>query len=153
MYPDTPAAAVVKPWYLPAVDNIAHRCIEVDSQSLTVLPSVLILRDRYLRGNPVEQPQWKPHFAANSPSAVLDNMPVFIAQGLVDDIVHPEVTTDYVKRQCAAGANIEFETYKDVGHFEVRTTAAPDVSSWMLERLAGKPAAKGCTGNPGQPAP
>ena len=153
VYPDTPASAVVKPWYLPAVANIANRCIETNSQSLTVLPSVLILRDRFLLGNPVEQPQWKPHFAANSPSAAIDTVPLFIAQGLVDDIVHPGVTSDYVKRQCAAGANIEFETYKDVGHFELRTTAAADVSGWMLDRIAGKPAATGCTGNPGQPAP
>ena len=55
-----------------------------------------------------------------------------------------------MKEQCAAGANIEFETYKDVGHFEVRTTAAADVSGWMLDRIAGKPAATGCTGNPGR---
>ena len=144
VYPATPASAVVKPWYLPAV-VIANRCIETNSQSLTVLPSVWILRDRFLLGNPVEQPQWKPHFAANSPSAVIDTVPLFIAEGLVDDIVHPEVTTDYVTRQCAAGADIEYETYRDVGHFELRTTAAPDVSSWMLERLAGKPAATGCT--------
>ena len=95
VYPATPASAVVKPWYLPAVANIANRCIETNSQSLTVLPSVWILRDRFLLGNPVEQPQWKPALrgAANSPSAVIDTVPLFIAQGLVDDIVHPEVTS------------------------------------------------------------
>jgi acetyl esterase/lipase len=153
VYRDTPATAVVKPWYLPAVANIANRCIETNTQSLAVLPSVWILRDRFLKGDPVDVPQWKPHFVANSPSAVIDNVPVFIAQGDVDQIVHPDVTVDYVKKLCAAGATIEFETYKDVGHFEVRTTSAPDVSSWMLDRLAGKPAAAGCTGNPGQPSP
>jgi hypothetical protein len=68
-----------------------------------------------------------------------------VAQGLADTMVRPEVTERYVRDECAAGASIEFDTYRDAGHFAVRDIASPAVVSWLLDRLAGLPAPTGCS--------
>ena len=75
-----------------------------------------------------------------------------MAQGLTDTLVRPEVTEQYVRDQCAAGASIQFDTYPETGHFAVRTVAAPMVRDWLLARLNGEPAGSGCTTTE-QPAP
>jgi len=59
--------------------------------------------------------------------------------------VRPDVTLNYVKEQCAAGARLELYTYAGAGHFAVRTVAAPEVLAWLLARVGGTPAAPGCT--------
>jgi hypothetical protein len=72
-------------------------------------------------------------------------VPLLVAQGLTDTLVRPTVTKAFVRQQCAAGATIELHTYAGVGHFEVRTVAAPDVLAWLLARLDGAPVAAHCT--------
>ena len=58
--------------------------------------------------------------------------------------------TDYVKEQCAAGEH-RVRDVQDVGHFRLRTTAAADVSGWMLDRIAGKPARPAAPATPASP--
>ena len=145
VYPDTPASAIVKGRFLPAVENLATRCIEDNAQSLGVAPDVAILRNRYFSRNPVTDPAWKPHFAANTARAALHGAPVLVAQGLADAIVRPAVTERYVDAQCRAGADVDFWTYANVGHFQVRSVASPAVATWILDRIAGKPRPAGCS--------
>ncbi len=70
---------------------------------------------------------------------------MLVAQGVTDELVRADVTEAWVQQQCADGAVIELHTYAGVGHFEVRTTAAPAVAEWLQARLAGTPAATACS--------
>ena len=94
-------------------------------------------------------PSWNAHLAANSLGTVSHEIPLLVAQGLTDTIVRPDVTTAYVQAQCAAGANIELQTYPNTGHFQLRTAAAVPVRDWLLARVAGTPAATGCSATTG----
>jgi hypothetical protein len=73
------------------------------------------------------------------------SIPLLISQGLSDSLVRPDVTEAFVQQECAAGADIELDTYAGVGHFKVRTVAAARVVTWLLDRLQGNPALQGCT--------
>jgi len=70
---------------------------------------------------------------------------VLVAQGLIDDIVRPEVTERYVRNECDGGARVMFIQYTKAGHFNVRDLSAPAVAKWVLARLAGDLVASGCT--------
>jgi hypothetical protein len=105
---------------------------------------VLTLRDRFLKGNPTTNSAWHPHFVANSPATTIRGTPLLVAQGLIDDLVRPEVTEEYVDRQCQDGADVTLRTYPKAGHFSLRTIAAPDVADWMLARLDGQPTTSNC---------
>jgi acetyl esterase/lipase len=143
-YPDTPAHEVVHEEFLPAIDDLGSKCIETNAQSLLELPDILDLKGRFLSSDPSRQPDWKPHFVANTPAAAPLAVPLFVVQGTVDDIVDPTVTAAYVSRECAAGSVVDYKTYPGAGHFEIRTVAARDVADWLLARTAGEPAASTC---------
>ena len=143
-YPDTPANAIVHEEFIAPIRDLARKCIFTNDQDLVDVPDIVELRDRFLSTNPVEQPAWKPHFAANTPTEAPLPVPLLVAQGSIDEIVKPDVTRAYVERECAAGGNVEYKTYPEAGHFAVRTVAAPDVRDWMLARLDGQPASSDC---------
>ena len=80
-------------------------------------------------------------------------IPLLVAQGLTDTIVRPDVTAAWVQGQCTAGATIEYQTYPDTGHFQVRVAAAGPVKDWLLERVSGASSPTGCTDSTGPGAP
>ena len=90
------------------------------------------------------EPGCRRRIAQNAPSAVSPAVPLLVSQGLADTIVRPDITEAFVRAQCAAGAPVELDTYAGIGHFAVRTSAAPKVGAWLLDRLHGKPAPAGC---------
>jgi hypothetical protein len=147
-YPDTPARAIVHAELMPSIDNLAQGCIFTNAQNLVEAPDVVELRDRFLSTDPVNQPQWKPHFAENSPATAPLPVPLLVAQGTADEIVRPSVTASYVSDQCSHAGDVEFRTYAGIGHFEVRTTAAPDVRDWLLDRIGGQPTTPNCASLP-----
>jgi pimeloyl-ACP methyl ester carboxylesterase len=143
-YPDTPAADVVDSQYLPAIEDLDTKCIETNAQDLIEAPDIADLRRRFLAGDPADSPAWKPHFVANSPAVAPLTVPLFVAQGATDEIVHPEVTQEYVRGQCAAGGDVELKMYPDTGHFALKTVAAPDVFAWLTARIDGAPTTPNC---------
>ena len=143
-YPDTPATDVVASGFMPAVEDLGRKCIETNAQDLVEAPDIDDLRRRFLKGDPADSPAWKPHFAENTPATAPLTIPLFVAQGAIDQIVHPEVTQAYVKYECDAGGNVELTMYPDTGHFAVKTKAAPDVFAWLTARIAGEPATPNC---------
>jgi len=117
---------------------------EATDQGLSDLPDVGALEVELLSGDPADAPGWGEHLRQNAPSAVSPTVPLLVSQGLADTIVRPDITEAFVRAQCAAGAPVELDTYAGIGHFAVRTSAAPKVGAWLLDRLHGKPAPAGC---------
>jgi hypothetical protein len=143
-YPDADLASVVDPPARSLVRDIGSRCIATTDQGLTDIPEVLALQTTFLSTDPSTAPGWSQHLRENSAGDASTPIPLLVSQGLDDALVRPEVTTAYVRAQCAAGANIQFDTYPGVGHFEVRTVAAPTVRDWLVARLRGEPLEPGC---------
>lgn len=126
------------------VRNIGRRCVATTAQGLAMLPDVLALKVRFLSRNPVGAPGWDELLKENSPADPIA-APVLLTQGTTDPLVQPDVTAEYVQRQCAAGTAVDFRRYAGTGHFALQTVAAPDVVAWLLDRVGGDPAPAGCT--------
>jgi acetyl esterase/lipase len=143
-----PIEKVVAPSAMPAVEQLAQECIE----------SVFDVLARARTGHPLEQSfltvtnleatePWKSLLARNSPGALPNAVPVFIAQGSTDALVRPEVTRNYLRRLCAAGSKVRFLVMANVGHgFAGRDSAAAAVQ-WITQRFAGQPAPSDCGSN------
>jgi Secretory lipase len=144
-YPDADEATIVEPVARPFVHDLGEHCIATTAEGITDLPDVTALKLTFLSQDPSTAPGWGDHVTANAPGDVSTTIPLLVAQGLSDTIVRPEVTATYVRAQCEAGATIQYDTYPGVGHFEVRTAAAPTVRDWLLARLRGTPVDPGCT--------
>ncbi len=148
-YPDTKLDAVVEPVARPVVRDLGTKCIGTTDQGLTDLPDVAALEVTFLSQDPTTAPGWSTRLKENGPGDVPATIPLLVAQGLTDTLVRPEVTAAWVQARCTAGANIEYQTYPDTGHFQLRTTAAPPVRDWLLARVKGEPVAPGCTDTTG----
>jgi hypothetical protein len=140
---------VVEPLARPVVRDLGTKCIGTTDQGLTDIPDVAALDVTFLSQDPATAPGWSTRLAENAPGDVPADVPLLVAQGLTDSLVRPEVTAAWVQARCTAGANIEYQTYADTGHFQLRTTAAAPVADWMLARVKGEPATPGCTDSTG----
>jgi alpha-beta hydrolase superfamily lysophospholipase len=146
LYPELDVGTVVHPSARRPMERLARNCIETTEQSVDDLPEIIELRERFLSADPADAPGWSTYLAANAATSVDHGVPLLVAQGLDDVMVRPDVTQQFVQQRCAAGATIEYDTYPDVGHFAVRTVAAPSVVTWLIDRMEGEPVSAGCTG-------
>jgi len=74
-------------------------------------------------------------------------VPVVIAQGLLDNIVPPSATDAYVEERCAAGQQLEYWTFAGRDHLTIIQPGTPleePLIRWTRSRFANEPQATGC---------
>jgi acetyl esterase/lipase len=136
---------VVDPRAIPAIDRLAEECIE----------GPFDLRKRQLTEQPLEQyflttkhpsdvEPWHTLLAENSPGALPPEIPVFLAQGTDDVIIHPDVTKAYEDKLCKAGSNVRMLSMANIGHGRAAQASTQDMLEWTSDRFAGKPAPDDC---------
>jgi pimeloyl-ACP methyl ester carboxylesterase len=136
---------VVDPRAMRAIDQLAQECIE----------GPFDLRRRQLTEQPLEQyflttkhpsdiEPWHTLLAENSPGALPPEIPVFLAQGTDDVIIHPEVTQAYAARLCKAGSKMRMISMPNIGHGRAAQASTQDVLEWTSDRFAGKPTPNDC---------
>jgi pimeloyl-ACP methyl ester carboxylesterase len=136
---------VVDPRAMPAIDKLAEECIE----------GPFDLRRRQLTEQPLEQyflttkhpsdvEPWHTLLEENSPGALPPEIPVFLAQGTDDVIIHPDVTKAYAARMCKAGSKVHMLSIPNIGHGRVAQASTQAMLEWTSDRFAGVPAPEEC---------
>jgi pimeloyl-ACP methyl ester carboxylesterase len=136
---------VVDPRAMPAIDQLAEECIE----------GPFDLRRRQLTEQPLEQyflttkhpsdvEPWRTLLTENSPGALPPEIPVFLAQGTDDVIIHPDVTKTYAAKLCKAGSKVRMLSMPNIGHGRAAQASTQDMLGWTSDRFAGKPAPDDC---------
>src|SRR5580698_7737199 len=136
---------VVDPRATPAIDQLAEECIEgpfdLRQRQLTEQP----LQQYFLTTrHPSDVEPWHSLLAENSPGALPPEIPVFLAQGTDDVIIHPKVTEDYEAKLCHAGSKVRMLLMPNIGHGRDAQASTQAVLAWISERFAGKPAPDDC---------
>jgi acetyl esterase/lipase len=140
-----PADSVLEPAAIPAVDRLAGECIEsifdILERRLTQRPLAheFLISDKFISAEP-----WASLLKENTPGPLPPGLPAFIAQGLTDDLVRPEVTRDYARRLCAQGNAVTFDPVPDTGHGFVAFKASDAAVAWIADRFAGRRAPSNC---------
>ncbi len=73
--------------------------------------------------------------------------PVFVAQGLDDSLVKPELQNRWVEARCSAGEAIDYRTYAGFDHVSVvskDSPLTPELIDWTLARWAGDAPTPNC---------
>jgi pimeloyl-ACP methyl ester carboxylesterase len=143
---DIPLEPLVAPSAVPTMDRLASGCIETIFDLLERRMEERPLGHTFLTISDLSAAEpWNRILEQNSPPAVPRKYPVFIAQGLSDDIVRPEVTAAYVRGLCSNGNDVDYLTIKNVGHGFVAHDAAAEAVAWIRDRFDGISAPSGCT--------
>jgi acetyl esterase/lipase len=142
-----PINKVVMPEAIPTVDRLADECIE----------SIFDIMERRRTEKPLEQhflsvpniaivEPWKTLAVRNTPGPLPANIPLFLAQGTIDNLVRPEVTRAYFQQQCKAGGKVRMVWLPNEGHGFAGRDSANAAVDWMVARFAGEPAPDDCGG-------
>jgi pimeloyl-ACP methyl ester carboxylesterase len=137
---------VVDPRAMPAIDQLAQGCIEgpfdLRRRRLTELP----LEQYFLiTKHPSDVEPWHTLLAENSPGPLPPEIPVFLAQGTDDDIIHPKVTQDYAASLCSAGSNVRLVLLPNIGHSRAAQASTEALLDWTSDRFGAKPAPDDCS--------
>jgi acetyl esterase/lipase len=140
-----PIDRVVDPVALPTVDRLADECIEsiydLIQRSRTSAP----LAQAFLSvSNFYTVEPWRSLIARNTPGPLPAKVPLLLAQGGADELVRPQVTRDYMKRQCEAGGKVQMLFLPNANHGIIARDAAPSAIDWITDRFAGFPPASDC---------
>jgi len=142
---DAPVDNVVDPRAMPAVDRLARECIESPFDLIIRQRTEKPLEQHFLT---VQQPAniepWHSLLAKNTADVLPPEIPVFLAQGTLDQIIRPDVTKAYMQKLCQAGSRVKMMWLPNIGHgraAQVSTIAAVD---WITARFAGEAAANDC---------
>jgi predicted esterase len=83
--------------------------------------------------------------AENSPGALPPEIPVFLAQGTDDVIIHPDVTKAYEEKLCKAGSKVHMLSMPNIGHGRAAQASTQAMLEWTSDRFTGAPAPDDCS--------
>jgi pimeloyl-ACP methyl ester carboxylesterase len=94
--------------------------------------------------HPDDVEPWRALLAKNTPGPVPADIPVFLAQGLDDEVIWPKVTQAYFDVLCKGGSKARLFLMPGVGHGAAAMKSALDAIAWMTARFAGETPPSDC---------
>jgi acetyl esterase/lipase len=140
-----PIDRVLDPVALPTVDRLAGECIESIYDLIQRRRTAAPLAQAFLSvANFYTAEPWRTLIADNTPGPLPAQLPLLLAQGGADELVRPQVTQDYMKRQCGVGGEVRMLFLANSNHGVIAHDAAPSAMDWITDRFAGVPAPSDC---------
>ncbi|KRA99403.1 hypothetical protein ASD83_02440 [Devosia sp. Root685] len=145
-YDDVHVEDYVSGYRGPLLRDIAGRCA-VDARALFSMAELALMPGDLFSTMPEGTPLGR-RLEENIPVGPFD-MPVFIAQGMADEIVLEPVQTAFAARLCADGTNLIYRRYEGLEHVSL---VAPDslltggLIDWTRARFAGEASEPDCAG-------
>src|SRR6201996_1074669 len=137
---------LVDPRAMPAIDALVQECIEGPFDLKRRQQTEAPLEKYFLTTkHPSDLEPWHTLLAENSPGTLPPEIPVFLAQGTDDVIIHPEVTQNYEAGLCKAGSKVRMIVMPGIGHGRAAQASTSELLDWAADRFDGKPAPNDCT--------
>ncbi|MCS5736346.1 lipase family protein [Herbiconiux daphne] len=130
--PSTPGAtldSILTPEAAAQVDRMSQLCLLGQNSELHTIGDPLI--GHFLAADPGTTEPWATLLAENSPGGTRLPVPLFVAQGDIDELVRPEITAAFVASQRQLGTVVTAETVENTGHGLVATRALPRLLDWL----------------------
>lgn len=143
VYPQVDLSQVLTPPALAKSDKVVgSECYE------DVLAAFRQPVDQVIAQNPSDVAPFPELMAQNTAGRRPTAAPVFVFQGLGDDVVYKVFTDMYVRASCATGNDVLYKTFSGIDHYEEVKSSEADVVAWIAAREAGEPATGNCATAP-----
>lgn len=120
-------------------DRVANFCNETYGQDFSMLFAEQPLeRQGFLAVDILAVEPWARLMQENTPKRENRGVPVFIAQGSADSIVHPQVTANFMRDLCASGTKVSFVGIADGDHDASAIYGAKYAARWIAGRFANQ---------------
>ena len=141
-YPTEDLASILTPAGASATPDMAALCLLSENKQIHAIADPLI--GGYVTSDPSTTEPWKTLLTENSAGATPLTVPVFVGQGLADELVKPAATRDYVALLCSQDVDVSFHRYPDVDHGLAAYAALPDMLIWLAGVTAGAAPTNDC---------
>ena len=142
---NAPIDTVLDPVAIPTVNRLAGECLESIYDILVRRQTERPLEKHFLRVDNFAQAQpWASLLSENTPRNLPADLPVFIAQGLSDQLVLPHITQHFIKELCRGGSAVSVDLWPGVGHGFIGRKSAAHAIAWIGDRFADRPAPTSC---------
>lgn len=128
-YPDGEITAILTPAGSAATPDMAALCLLSQNKEIHAIADPLI--GGYVRSDPSTTEPWETLLKENSAGSQPLTVPVFVGQGLADELVKPKATEDYVTLLCSQGADVAFHRYPGVTHGLAAYASLPEMLLWL----------------------
>jgi acetyl esterase/lipase len=136
---------VIDPSAIPVVDRLARECIEGPFDLIERQRTEKPLEEHFLTVEaPASVEPWHSLLEQNTPTALPPDIPVFLAQGTIDQIIRPAVTRDYMSKLCKAGSKVKMMILPNIGHGRAAQASTIAAVNWMTDRFANEPPPDDC---------
>ena len=122
--------------------TIAKTCSSPSTKQLAKLADPLV--GHYLAADPDQVEPWKTWLNENVPASSGIGVPILIAQGENDKLVHVATTNTYVAALCSHHERVDYATMKDASHALIGFKARPQVRTFFSDLIAGRPVTTTC---------
>jgi hypothetical protein len=130
---------------MPAVDRLARECIEGPFDLIARQRTEKPLEQYFLTVKaPAEIEPWRSLLQKNTPGVLPPDIPVFLAQGTIDQIIRPDVTRDYMSTLCRAGSKVKMLMMPSIGHGRAAQVSTIPAVNWTTDRFAGEEPPNDC---------
>ncbi len=136
----------VRPLSRGIINNLANKCISVDSKpNVMTLLGIATLQRNLRDVDLASTPPWAGYAVGNSPQTGGFGVPLLIAQNSGDQLVAPQVTRTYAQALCRNRQRLAWITLNGSGgHVTSGKDSAAQTLSWVADRFAGRPAPSDC---------
>lgn len=143
---DASLGNIVDPRALPVMDRLASECIEGPLDLFIRQKTEEPLQQYFLTvAGPASIEPWRSLLEKNTPGVLPPEIPVFLAQGTIDQIIRPVVTQNYMNRICKAGSKVNMVMLPHIGHGRAAQASTMDAMHWIADRFAGMPPPNSCS--------
>lgn len=133
VYPEAPLDGILTPAALQIVPEMNDLCLLGDIAELHRMGDPLV--GDFTVTDPITTAPWNQLLADNSAGSTAFDAPLFIAQGLQDELVVPADTTEFVKHEASLGIRVTYQEIPFATHGTVALFAIPGLLQW-LDRVA-----------------
>ncbi|MGA0561357.1 lipase family protein [Ancylobacter sp. VNQ12] len=135
---DLPLDEIVRKQAVPNAERIASTCsFDLGDDLALGLDASGYQTTGLLRHHADRRPDWDRLIARNS-VPVPGRVPVFLAQGVMDQIVEPRPTRDYVGKLCRDGVKVDYVEEPWASHGATARTSARSAVAWLAARFSGQ---------------
>jgi alpha-beta hydrolase superfamily lysophospholipase len=121
--------SILTPAGVTATPSMNEICLLTHTSEIHAIADPLV--GAYLTADPSTTEPWATLLAQNTPDQVPVELPVFVAQGLADELVEPADTKAYVDTLVARGSHVEYVTYPGIDHGLAAARAVPRLMEWL----------------------
>jgi pimeloyl-ACP methyl ester carboxylesterase len=116
--------------------TLSSLCLLTQADRIHALATPLI--GSYVTSDPSTTEPWKTMLAENSAGGAPIDVPIFVGQGLADELVSPHATERFVTKLCDADESVDFHRFDGTDHAWAAYASLPALTAWLGELEAGR---------------